>query len=1049
MGLCAKRRASQPTTTRTCCQYGRIGTKRRATLQTIDCGGYELSDTCRCLIGSLNADSNIRIQAELKLAELFLLSTTPIELATICVTSTEDPHLRQIRISLGKYISERWSPFFPTWKGTSAPVEVKDQVRAIIFRGLSDSNLKIRTASAFVISKIAHSDWPDHYPTLLHDLISLLESRAPESVHGALQVFTEFSRDDLTEDQILPVLRQLLPILLSILGQAEQHSPLTRARAVGVFRQCITSVLMVGDQHPDAIQEATVSVLPQWLEAFEILLSSPPLADVQDSSNWNPLAIRMQIFRTLNLLHAWLPRILTPHLATLLSLAIGHLDILFPPFQHFHVIRDGRDPPPVTTADDPDQEISLPILAASIQDLLSQVARAKRAKDWFEDKANLKACVHVLAGWTQMTGEDLDANAFVAEQDDDSAVMSLRIAGIDFLQNLLDAFPLPTARELQAITQEVVDSSRQSQQKAQPDWWKPLEAILAVLGSEADALMQIVEDEQSEGRVRPFEVEYLLVNVIPSLLALSDYPFLQGRAFVFASSFAKLCRPVDAAVVRAYAPRILAILSSFLSTTSEDTLSLILDTLTVVVKIDLGTWLSPEVTSSLTAAILDTWRRNFKDPLLLSVLADLITTIAASPAPGVYTTLVSQLLPSLVQSLEAATANAQESWLASSALELIAGVLQGGEKGKLGDGLVAGLAPSLFDCINASQDRDVTVKGTECIALIVRKGCDQLLSWNDRAGRSGLDNVLAFVARLLSPTENEASGLLVGDLIIHLLRNTGEAILPILPQLLQTMVNRIPTAKTATFLQSLTAPFAFLIQTHRDTVISLLESITTPAGNGLEVFVRAWCDNAETFVGFWQQRVSTLAFCEMLLSNNAALRRLQVKGEQIIKPETRNVIMTRSRTKQMPVEYESITFPVKALKIILHDLQASVKPAEDDVKPENAESDDGDETWADEEVFQGMKNEEYRFLSGLSLQKVGYDQINNCYGLIEFVEDDGVEDAGEDEELRNDPISQMDMRTHLLSFLRQCAAADPSEFGFIASQLTEEEAAVVKQVLMD
>jgi hypothetical protein len=42
----------------------------------------------------------------------------------------------------------------------------------------------------------------------------------------------------------------------------------------------------------------------------------------------------------------------------------------------------------------------------------------------------------------------------------------------------------------------------------------------------------------------------------------------------------------------------------------------------------------------------------------------------------------------------------------------------------------------------------------------------------------------------------------------------------------------------------------------------------------------------------------------------------------------------------VPVEYESITFPVKALKIILHDLQASVKPAEDD-KLENAESDDG------------------------------------------------------------------------------------------------------------
>ena len=139
----------------------------------------------------------------------------------------------------------------------------------------------------------------------------------------------------------------------------------------------------------------------------------------------------------------------------------------------------------------------------------------------------------------------------------------------------------------------------------------------------------------------------------------------------------------------------------------------------------------------------------------------------------------------------------------------------------------------------------------------------------------------------------------------------------------------------------------------------------------------------------------------------------------------------------VPVEYESIAFPVKALKIILHDLQASVKPAEDDVKPENAESDDGvcslwhfcdlstslntnpkDEGWADEEVFQGMKNEEYRFLSGSSLHRlVMVDFTSNYWYLIEFVEDDGVEDVGEDEELRNDPISQMDMRVCVLFYL--------------------------------
>jgi hypothetical protein len=116
---------------------------------------------------------------------------------------------------------------------------VKEQVRAIIFQGLSDPNRKIRVTSvcltcnhatkinysnycvlkAFAVSKIAHSDWPDHYESLLDDLINLLGTGQPQAIQGALQVFTEFARDDLTEDQLLPVLRQLLPTLLSILAQ--------------------------------------------------------------------------------------------------------------------------------------------------------------------------------------------------------------------------------------------------------------------------------------------------------------------------------------------------------------------------------------------------------------------------------------------------------------------------------------------------------------------------------------------------------------------------------------------------------------------------------------------------------------------------------------------------------------------------------------------------------------------------------------------------------------------------------------------------------------
>lgn len=71
--------------------------------------------------------------------------------------------------------------------------------------------------------------------------------------------------------------------------------------------------------------------------------------------------------------------------------------------------------------------------------------------------------------------------------------------------------------------------------------------------------------------------------------------------------------------------------------------------------------------------------------------------------------MVAGILPSLVEALQTATANAKESWLASSALELIVSVLEGAEKGNLGEGLVPGLAPVLFDCLAATEDREVMI----------------------------------------------------------------------------------------------------------------------------------------------------------------------------------------------------------------------------------------------------------------------------------------------------------------------------------------------------
>lgn len=71
----------------------------------------------------------------------------------------------------------------------------------------------------------------------------------------------------------------------------------------------------------------------------------------------------------------------------------------------------------------------------------------------------------------------------------------------------------------------------------------------------------------------------------------------------------------------------------------------------------------------------------------------------------------------------------------------------------------------------------------------------------DASGRSGIDNILGLLARLLAPSFSESGGLFVGDLVIHLLRKAGSSIEAVLPELLRALVVRLTTSQTPSFKQ--------------------------------------------------------------------------------------------------------------------------------------------------------------------------------------------------------------------------------------------------------
>ncbi|KAJ6502647.1 armadillo-type protein [Mycena vulgaris] len=1019
------------------------------------------------LKATLDSNTNTRISAELKLAEYLALPDAGLALSSLTMSRRVFIHLTRLdgffldqhsaSIMLRKYVMERWSPYFPSFKGSAPSVEAKAQIRLAVFHGLSDPDRKIRTLCAHTLSSIASSDWPDEYPDLLSSLIGLLSSGSSDSVHGAMQVFTEFIKSDLTEDQILPVLRDLLPVLLSILGAPEVHAPLTRARTVSVFRQCVTALYMVKGQHPQAVKEAIATILPIWLEAFKVLLSTDPQVDIANAQDWDALAVRIQVFKALDIIHTSFPRALTPYLNGYLSISLNHLHSLYGTFSQYYLSSNESAP-----RSSENESIELPQLICPIFDFTAAVTRGGKSKGWFENQ-NLSALIASVFNFLQMTNEDEETwatnpNAFVAQEEDETQPYSVRVAGFDLLACLIDQTRSQTAFAFQSTIQEVINSSQQARDSGRRDWWRPLEAALAAIGSQAEAVQDCVEDEQDAGRAKPIDIEFLLSDVVPSVLGLSEFPFLQGRGFVFASQYAKLLPvqlagqyldaaiqvveaseagvPVKISAVRAvhnffqggdastlspFAPRIAKDLGPFLLMTSDDTLSLVLETLSVVVQIDKGNWITTELADSLVQAILEVWTKNNKDPIFLSIVDNILTSLASSSAPGIY------------QTVAMAAAPLTESWITASAIDLVSSLVRGASEGGLGEGFFAVLAPSLFKCLGEAEDRDVLQNGIACLTLVIRKDCGQLLAWSD-SGRNGLDCVLSLIAKSLE-SQDESGGLVIGELIIHLLRRAGESVLPVLPQLLQAMVGRMTTAKTATFLQSLVIPFAFLINNQRDTVLALLESMNVHGRLGLDILIQTWCENAETFQGFWPSRISTIALCQLFVSERPSLQNLMVKGDIIVKPETQNVIMTRSRTKMSPHEFSSIPFPVKTLKLLLHDVQSGGESATISAQGESYEvdSDDGDEDWAEEEKLN--PNDEFEFLSELIGPK----------GMA-FDNDDVLEED-DDEDLQKDPVSTMDMQAHLLSFFRECATRNTGNFSAVVDQMSAEEMLVVQRVI--
>ena len=92
------------------------------------------------------------------------------------------------------------------------------------------------------------------------------------------------------------------------------------------------------------------------------------------------------------------------------------------------------------------------------------------------------------------------------------------------LKVIIDRSPAQVVGTFHTTVNKAVTEARTKREGGDPDWWRPLEASLAVIGSQSEDVLTCIEDELDSGREKPINIDYLLVEVIPSFLSLDGKP---------------------------------------------------------------------------------------------------------------------------------------------------------------------------------------------------------------------------------------------------------------------------------------------------------------------------------------------------------------------------------------------------------------------------------------------------------------------------------------------------------------------------------------------
>ncbi|KAJ1805539.1 hypothetical protein LPJ75_005282, partial [Coemansia sp. RSA 2598] len=502
----------------------------------------------------LSPETNLRMRSELKLKQLELDAGFSLAVSNVALAEDAGLAVRQAAVvQLRGYVGRHWSIASARYEPGPIPdQDTKGHVRERVFSLLSSNNGKLRTAAAALIAAMARYDWPDEWPQLFPQLVELLRSGTQDQTHSAMRVFSEWVNSDMSE-QHMEQIGTLLPELRRIFVSAGGYATSTRAMAVRVFSDCIEIISNMSAAQNTFVDAHAPPILKEWMEPILEIFKQPV---ANDGANTN-ISLKAECVKAVVRATQGIPKHMVPYNSAVLETLWLQLCDIQEPFLHAFVYENSEHNESATNLlvayEEDGEAYSIDNYLLGIFEWLSNAADTRSMHRFFVSKAEgsgkigptqfLSRLVSSLMSYAQITAEMLedwadDMDLFVADEDEEGYRFNVRVSVQELLKVLDASFPAALTKALSSAAQEQSQVAKQWRLEQNVNWWLASEAILWVIGTVSSGIIE--QQESSKSDTPLIELGALFDTDVWPLAQSSQYPFGQGRAFIFASSFARM-----------------------------------------------------------------------------------------------------------------------------------------------------------------------------------------------------------------------------------------------------------------------------------------------------------------------------------------------------------------------------------------------------------------------------------------------------------------------------------------------------------------------------